>query len=206
MAGPKKPTIEVRESRVAGLGVFALVDFAKGDRIAEYVGERISHEEADRRYDDEAMEKHHTWLFTVDDQTCIDAGVGGGDSRYINHSCAPNCEAVQEGSRIFIDALAPVARGTELFYDYRYETAGLSTSDARRLYPCHCGATSCRGTIALIHAPVRAARKKRPAPKSAPKNAPTKKSAPKTKRTTNAATKTKRSAGNVHVRVEYAFM
>src|SRR5689334_2436613 len=93
----KSPLIEVRRSPIAGLGVFAARAIPEGTRLIEYTGERIGPEEADRRYDDDAMTSHHTFLFAVDDDVVIDAAVGGNDARYINHSCAPNCEAVDEG-------------------------------------------------------------------------------------------------------------
>src|SRR5581483_6476667 len=64
---------EVRSSDIQGFGAFAVRPIPKGTRIIEYTGERISHEEADARYDDAAMERHHTFLFTVDEKTLIDA-------------------------------------------------------------------------------------------------------------------------------------
>src|SRR5438132_7236084 len=87
---PRASNVVVKESPIQGVGVFATRAIAKGERILEYVGERISHEEADARYDDAAMARHHTFLFTVDEDTCIDGAVGGNESRLINHSCAPN--------------------------------------------------------------------------------------------------------------------
>ena len=86
----------VRRSGIQGKGGFALRDIRKGERVAEYVGERISWKEADERYDDDKMGRHHTFLFSVTKRTVIDAAFGGNDSRFINHSCDPNCEAVDE--------------------------------------------------------------------------------------------------------------
>src|SRR5687768_10679939 len=83
----------LRRSAIQGRGAFAIRPVRKGTRIIEYTGERISHDEADRRYDDAGMGRHHTFLFSVDRKTVIDAAVGGNDARFINHSCAPNCEA-----------------------------------------------------------------------------------------------------------------
>src|SRR5689334_5600546 len=106
------PLYAVRPSAIAGLGVFAARRISQGTRIIEYIGERISDEEAGRRYDDDAMEQHHTFLFSVDDDTVIDGGVNGNEARYINHACAPNCEAVNEEGRIYIEALADIDPGT----------------------------------------------------------------------------------------------
>lgn len=139
---------EVKTSKIAGRGVFAARAIRRGTRIIEYTGERITHEEADRRYDDEAMASHHTMLFSLDDEWCIDAVHEGNDARYINHSCEPNCEAIQEGDRVFIFAMASIREGEELTYDYRYDyDDSISLAKARRLYPCRCGAPSCRRTI-----------------------------------------------------------
>ena len=92
----------LRRSPIQGRGAFATRPIKRGTRIIEYTGERISPEEADRRYDDGGMGRHHTFLFSVDSKVCIDAAVNGNDARFINHSCAPNCEAVDERKRIYI--------------------------------------------------------------------------------------------------------
>ena len=96
----------MRDSRVHGLGVFAPRRIRKGTRVIEYLGERISHNEADRRYDDKDANDNHTFLFIVDARTVIDAGVDGNDARFVNHSCDPNCESVIENRRVFIEAHA----------------------------------------------------------------------------------------------------
>lgn len=137
----------VRESDIQGLGGFALRWIRAGERIVEYVGERISHDVADARYDDEDAKRHHTFLFTVDDDTVIDAAVDGNEARFINHSCDPNCEAVDYRGRIFIEALRDIAPGEELFYDYNFELDEPITPELKKRYPCHCGADNCRGTI-----------------------------------------------------------
>ncbi len=137
----------VRRSGIQGKGGFALRDIRKGERVAEYVGERISWKEADERYDDDKMGRHHTFLFSVTKRTVIDAAFGGNDSRFINHSCDPNCEAVDEKSRIFIEAIKPIRKGEELFYDYAYDRDKNTTEEDEKLYVCLCGSPKCRGTI-----------------------------------------------------------
>ena len=138
---------EVRRSPIQGRGAFATRDIRRGERIGEYRGERISWEEADSRYDDEAQERHHTFLFEVDDETVIDAGVRGSGVKYINHSCDPNCEAVIKDGRVFIDAIRPIRSGKELFYDYSYVLDERHTPAVKKRYPCWCGSKNCRGTI-----------------------------------------------------------
>jgi hypothetical protein len=126
--------------------VFARQPIAAGTRIIEYTGEIVSSDEADRRYDDLAMEQHRTYLFALADGRCIDGAVGGNDARLINHSCDPNCEAVEAGDRIWIDAIRPIAAGEELTYDYAYERPE-DDDDLDSFYACRCGAPSCRATI-----------------------------------------------------------
>ena len=138
---------QIRNSPIAGKGAFATRRIPKGARIIEYVGERITQEEADRRYPDDDGTPHHTFLFTLDDDTVLDAAYGGNPSRFINHSCAPNCEAVIEDGRIWIEALKAIQPGTELAYDYNFILEERHSPAAKRRYPCRCGAKSCRGTI-----------------------------------------------------------
>jgi SET domain-containing protein len=81
----------VRHSSIHGKGVFALRKIRRGERLIEYTGDRISHKEADRRYEAEhEADDPHTFLFTVNDEIIIDATRGGNSSRWINHSCSPN--------------------------------------------------------------------------------------------------------------------
>ena len=153
----REPLYVVRNSGIHGRGVFAVRQIRKGTRIVEYSGERISNAEADRRYDDTKMKRHHTFLFTLDSKTVIDGAIetGGGDASYINHSCEPNCEAVITGKKIFIHALRGIEPGTELAYDYQYERTGKNDAELEKFYVCKCGAPNCRGSI------MKPARKKR---------------------------------------------
>jgi SET domain-containing protein len=138
----------VRGSKIAGRGAFAVRPIAKGERVVEYLGERVSHAVADARYDDHKGGLHHTFLFTVSRKVVIDATVDGNEARFINHSCDPNCESVIEGGRVFIDAAEPIKAGAELTYDYAYTRDGSETEEEETgLYGCRCGAKSCRGTI-----------------------------------------------------------
>lgn len=177
-AQEKNPVFRLRRSRIQGQGAFAIRPIKKGTRVVEYAGELISNEEADRRYDDDAMSRHHTFLFAIDAKTSIDGASKGNEAAYINHSCDPNCEAVADGRRIFIDAIKDIALGEELTYDYRYARQGTSDREARRQYPCFCGAATCRGTIL---AP-RPAKKKAKAPTKNPAKPAAKKAAKSAKK------------------------
>ena len=137
----------LKRSKIQGTGAFATRPIKRGTRIIEYLGERITPKEGDKRYDDGKMGRHHTFLFSVDSRVCIDAGVNGNDARFINHSCDPNCEAVDEKRRIYIEAIRDIAPGEELAYDYAYERDGTEDEEWERHYICKCGAANCRGTI-----------------------------------------------------------
>ena len=142
---------EIRESPMQGLGAFATEPIPAGIRLIEYAGERLTPAEAEARYPDVPGERHHTYLFAIDDddgnEVVVDAAVNGNEARFINHSCAPNCDAVVEGGRIWIETIRDVAAGDELAYDYAYVLDERHTSAAKRRFPCHCGAPTCRGTI-----------------------------------------------------------
>ena len=140
-----RPLYEIHRSGIQGRGVFAARRIRRGQRVIEYAGERITPDEGDRRYQDEKMKRHHTYLFALDRNTVIDGNRQGNDARYINHSCDPNCEAVTVGKKIFIYARKNIQPGVELAYDYKYEWS--NHKDDIRLYKCECGSPKCRGTI-----------------------------------------------------------
>jgi uncharacterized protein len=146
-AAPGGRRIQVRRSGVHGKGVFALRPLAADEPIIEYIGERISWKEALRRHPHDPADPNHTFYFHIDDGRVIDANVGGNASRWINHACAPNCEADETDGRVFIRALRRIRSGEELFYDYRLIIDDRYTKKLRDQYACRCGARSCRGTM-----------------------------------------------------------
>lgn len=141
------PLVKVRNSPVHGRGVFAAKPIKKGARIIEYLGDRVSHEAADKRYEDHDESDNHTFLFIVDKHTVIDAGVGGNDARFINHQCEGNCESVIENRRVFIDATRDIAPGQELGYDYEIGREKDDPPNVDEIYACRCGSPKCRGTM-----------------------------------------------------------
>lgn len=143
----RRKLLEVRSSEIQGLGAFAATRIPRGTRIIEYTGQHISPAEADRRYNDDASEHPRVLLFTVDSRTVIDAGVGGNEAQFINHSCEPNCEAVTVGKHIYIEALRKIEPGEELVYDYNLTRQDDDAPDLEQRYACRCGAPSCRGTM-----------------------------------------------------------
>lgn len=139
--------IQTRRSGVHGKGVFARVDIPKGDTIIEYVGEIISWKEALRRHPHDPKDPNHTFYFHIDEDHVIDALFGGNSSRWINHSCAPNCKAKEKDGRVFIKAKRDIKAGEELNYDYGLVIDAPLTDELKAEYPCWCGSKKCRGTL-----------------------------------------------------------
>ena len=139
--------LEVRGSPVHGRGVFATKSIRKGTRIIEYTGKRILWTDVPDDLDDP-----HTFLFGLDDGIhVIDPAIGGNEARWINHSCQPNCEAIEEeDERVFIYALRDLRAGEEIFYDYALEMDEPVTEQLKRECECFCRVPECRRTMLSV--------------------------------------------------------
>jgi SET domain-containing protein len=143
-----------RQSPIHGNGVFAATDIAKGAKVIEYRGRRLTHAQADRRYANDS-DSGHTFLFTLNEKYLIDGGDGGNAARWINHSCKPNCQAwvVEHPSgdlrkdRVVIETRRAVSAGEELTYDYGITLAERQTPELKKIWACRCGAPRCTGTL-----------------------------------------------------------
>jgi uncharacterized protein len=93
-----------------GLGLFTTHPILKGARIIEYTGRLVPNSDPARL--------QGRYLFEVNSRWTIDGAGRENLSRYINHSCRPNCEAIVRGRRVFIYAKRRIAAGEELGYDY----------------------------------------------------------------------------------------
>jgi uncharacterized protein len=136
-----------RKSPLHGWGIFATEPIPAATRLLEYTGERITSDEADRRYPDDGSQPAHTFLFALDDGTVIDGTRRGCLARWINHSCDPNCETVDEGGRIFVESIRDIWPGEELTYNYYLVLPERHTPERKRRYFCGCGAADCQGTM-----------------------------------------------------------
>ena len=125
---------EVKPSGIHGTGVYARIPIPEETRILEYVGERLSKEESWRR-----RQENNFFIFTVTEDIDIDGAVDWNPARFINHSCAPNCEAREEDEQIWIYALRDLAAGEELTFNYGYDLQDHED------HPCRCGAAACVG-------------------------------------------------------------
>jgi SET domain-containing protein len=159
---PRTPLFEVRYSRIHGYGVFARRRIRKGTTVLEYLGDRLTHQQADARYAEKDPRDSHTFLFTVDAKTVIDAGVGGNEARYVNHGCDPNCQSVSLNKRIFIEAIRTIQPGEELAYDYQIQRDDDDPLDVEAIFACRCGAQECRGSMLEARKMAKLKRAKRP--------------------------------------------
>ena len=126
----------VRDSIIEGRGGFARKKILKGTKIIQYVGELITKKESARRCED-----NNVYIFTIDDKRDLDGDVDWNPARYLNHSCNPNCEALDEEGNIFIVAKKDIKKGEELTFNYGYELEDYED------HPCQCGAKKCVGFI-----------------------------------------------------------
>ena len=146
MDTPVNRFCEPRSSAIHGTGLFAIRKIRKGTRIIEYIGERVSKAESERR----GLERMEVasrngcgsvYVFELDEQTDLDGGFEWNLARLINHSCDPNCEALNYDGRIWIVALQSIRDGQELTFDYGYDIRYYKD------HPCRCGSPNCVGYI-----------------------------------------------------------
>lgn len=141
------PCYVVKRSPIHGNGVFARRKIRAGERIEEYTGERITAEESGIRAQQKGGPINHTFFFSLNDGRVIDGGAGGNDSRFINHSCEPNCEAEEEDGRVYIFASRDIERGEELNYNYALEYEERHTPAVKKAFACYCNSPNCTGTM-----------------------------------------------------------
>ncbi len=145
-----------KRSRIHGNGVFATANIRKGERIVEYVGTLITHEEADEQYYGD-VSTGHTFLFTLNKHWVIDANRSGSVAKWINTSCEPNAVAYVHSEKkkrpdpkkdfVVIEALRAIKAGEEITYDYGFDFEMPYTVKLLRTWACKCGSPKCRGTM-----------------------------------------------------------
>ena len=167
IAPPPKQAYRVRTSTVHGRGVFAQRDIAAGERVIQYRGREITWDIALERAAVSGAPHNHTFFFSLSNGNVIDGGDHGNVARYINHSCEPNCEAIEEeDGRIFIYAIHEICNGDELSYSYPLVYDGRHTPAIKKAFSCFCGTPSCSGT--MLEPKKRAKRKPQPVPTASP--------------------------------------
>jgi SET domain-containing protein len=123
--GGKQRHVFVKRSRLpgAGKGLFANVDFNRGDRITEYAGRK-------RKWADVKDEDgYNTYLLRLDRATAIDARLSKSPGRFANDALGfvrvaglrNNAEYNIYGDRCFIEATKKIKKGEEIFVGYGRE-------------------------------------------------------------------------------------
>lgn len=143
---PTKRYWTVRSSSIHNRGIFARCDIPNDAPIIEYIGEKITKAESSRRGEALVEKSKKTggaavYVFTLNQRYDIDGAKGKNPARYINHSCAPNCEAYIIRGRIWIYSLREIKAGEELTYNYGFDV------DTWDEHPCRCGTDRCVGFI-----------------------------------------------------------
>ena len=128
--------VELRSSSIHACGAFAAGFIRRGRRVLEYTGQRITKAEALVR-----CEAGNYFIFNLDKKWDLDGDVPTNPARFINHSCAPNCDAEQDGKRIWIVARRDIQPGEELTFNYGY------TLEDYLDHPCRCATPECVGYI-----------------------------------------------------------
>jgi len=104
--------------------------------VIEYVGERIDKRESLRR-----CEQNNVYIFSLGPEFDLDGNVTWNPARFLNHSCAPNCDAELQEGRLWIVANRDIPQGEEITFNYGFDL------ESYRDYPCHCGSLDCVGYI-----------------------------------------------------------
>ncbi|XP_077202037.1 histone-lysine N-methyltransferase NSD2 isoform X2 [Paroedura picta] len=140
------PETKIIKTDGKGWGLVAKRDIKKGEFVNEYVGELIDEEECMARIKN-AHENDitHFYMLTIDKDRIIDAGPKGNYSRFMNHSCQPNCETlkwtVHGDTRVGLFAVCDIPAGTELTFNYNLDCLGNEKT------ACKCGAPNCSGFL-----------------------------------------------------------
>ncbi|CAE1316000.1 WHSC1 [Acanthosepion pharaonis] len=131
-----------------GWGLMTNVDIKKGQFVNEYVGDLIDEEECKKRI----LKAHEDnvsnfYMLTLDKNRIIDAGPKGNLSRFMNHSCQPNCETqkwmVNGDVRVGLFSLHDIPAGSELTFNYNLDCLG----NEKKI--CACGAPNCSGFLGV---------------------------------------------------------
>eukprot|EP00066_Takifugu_rubripes_P014720 XP_011603986.1 PREDICTED: histone-lysine N-methyltransferase SETD2 isoform X1 [Takifugu rubripes] len=129
-----------------GWGLRAAKDLPSNTFVLEYCGEVLDHKEFKTRVKEYARNKNiHYYFMALKNNEIIDATLKGNLSRFMNHSCEPNCETqkwtVNGQLRVGFFTTKAVTAGTELTFDYQFQRYG------KEAQKCFCGTLSCRGFL-----------------------------------------------------------
>lgn len=144
-------SIEKFQTNEKGWGIRAQKSIKNNSFIIEYVGEVVTEDEYKRRVTTMYSErsKHESYCLYLDRGMVIDAHSFGNYSRFINHSCDPNCDVqkwyISGQPRMAIFAIKDILANEELSFDYKFQSY-----DENAIELCHCYSKNCRGTFQKV--------------------------------------------------------
>ncbi|KFO96273.1 Histone-lysine N-methyltransferase SETD2, partial [Calypte anna] len=138
--------VEVILTEKKGWGLRAAKDLPSNTFVLEYCGEVLDHKEFKARVKEYARNKNiHYYFMALKNDEIIDATQKGNCSRFMNHSCEPNCETqkwtVNGQLRVGFFTTKLVPSGSELTFDYQFQRYG------KEAQKCFCGSANCRGYL-----------------------------------------------------------
>ncbi|XP_060060826.1 histone-lysine N-methyltransferase SETD2 isoform X2 [Erinaceus europaeus] len=138
--------VEVILTEKKGWGLRAARDLPSNTFVLEYCGEVLDHKEFKARVKEYARNKNiHYYFMALKNDEIIDATQKGNCSRFMNHSCEPNCETqkwtVNGQLRVGFFTTKLVPSGSELTFDYQFQRYG------KEAQKCFCGSANCRGYL-----------------------------------------------------------
>lgn len=131
--------VEQKASSIHHRGIYAYKDIPEDTMIIEYLGEKLTQKQADKRADEE--KKADVYFFQLNSRTVLDGDIANNPAKFINYTCEPNCYSDIKKGRIYIYALRDIKAGEELSYDYGFARPGWEE------HPCYCGSKNCFGFI-----------------------------------------------------------
>ena len=140
---------KVKKSKIHGSGVFATKQIKKNTKIIEYIGEKVTRLEGDKRSEKRLKRFLNSetdgsvYIFELNKKYDIDGSPLYNKARYINHSCNPNCEVDIKNGEIWISSIKNIKKGQELTYDYGFEFDEDDFMD----HKCKCGSNNCIGFV-----------------------------------------------------------
>ena len=137
-----------KKSPLHGSGLFAKNDIKKGSKVIQYIGDKVTKKEGDKRSEarikrwEKSKKIGSVYIFELNKRYDIDGYQSYNKAKYINHSCTPNCEVDIIDNEIWISSIKRIKKGAELFYNYGYP---FDTDFVDHI--CKCGSRNCVGYI-----------------------------------------------------------